>query len=365
MPVHYAPHFFQRLKFYLTKIIIMKTLHVPKLLFAYLLGAVTLVLAAGCKKSTDSVPVVPPKLTITTVASGFTSPNGIAIDAWGNIWLTDQGTGANDAKIWVVKPTGEKFTAFTNFESIRVGADFDAPSHLLFADGLLYVLGAKGKMYKADVSAYEPGDPPMTAASLGVEDIGAFVLAYPFINNTHQTHPYGITKAPDGSFYITDAAANALLRRSRTGVYSVVAEVPGIVNPTPVGPPKVESVPTGVIYDNGRLLVSTLLGFPFPSGKAIIYSITTSGQVTVFQQSFTTLVDIVPGNNNGHLVAEHGSFGPMGFTKNTGRLVWANGQTATPFATDLNLPAGLVQLNDHTWYVTSLGDKSLLKFVYE
>jgi hypothetical protein len=206
----------------------------------------------------------------------------------------------------------------------------------------------------------------MVASSLGVEDIGAFVLSYPFVKNTHMTHPYGITKAPDGSFYITDAAANAVLHRSRTGIYSVVAEVPGIANPTPVGPPFIESVPTGVIVQDGKLLVSTLLGFPFPSGKAIIYQITTSGQISIFQQGFTTLVDIVPGTDKGRLVTEHGSFSPAtGFAKNTGRLVWANGQTATPFVENLNLPVGIVQANDHTWYVTSLGDKSVLKVAYE
>lgn len=334
-----------------------------KMFAVFILSVNALLFAVSCSKKTEDVP--PPKLEVTTFASGFTSPNGIATDAAGNVWMSDQGTGANDAKIWVIKPTGEKFVAITNLESAIVGADLDAPSHLLFADGLLYILGAKGKLYKADVSSFTPGNPAMTASSLGVEDIGAFVLAYPFVKNTHMTHPYGITKASDGSFYITDAAANAVLRRSRTGVYSVVAEVPGIPNPTPVGPPMVESVPTGVIVDNGRLLVTTLLGFPFPPGKAIIYQITTSGQVSVYQQSFTTLVDIVQGNDNGHLVAEHGTFGPMGFTKKSGRLVWANGQTATPFVSELNLPVGLVQANDHTWYVTSLGDKSVLKVTYE
>lgn len=341
----------------------MKLILNTKIFSAYLLCISILMLAAGCSKKTEDV--LPPKLTVTTLASGFVSPNGIATDAAGNVWVADQGTGANDAKVWVIKPGGEKFMAITNFESIIVGADFDAPSHLLFADGLLYILGAKGKLYKADVSSFTPGNPPMTAASLGVEDIGAFVLAYPFVKNTHQTHPYGITKAPDGSFYITDAAANAVLRRSRTGIYSVVAEVPGIANPTPVGPPIVESVPTGVIFTEGHLLVSTLLGFPFPPGKALIYQITTSGQVNIFQQGFTTLVDIVQGANKGHLVVQHGTFGATGFTKNTGSLVWANGQTATPFVADLNLPVGIAQANDHTWYVTSLGDKSVLKVVYE
>jgi sugar lactone lactonase YvrE len=322
-----------------------------------------LLLTPGCSKKTDDAP--PPKLIVTTFATGFTSPNGIATDSAGNIWVSDQGTGANDGKIWVIKPGGDKFPAIINFESVIVGADFDAPSHLLFADGLLYILGAKGKMYKADVSSFKPGNPPLTASSLGVEDIGTFVLSYPFVKNTHQSHPYGITRAPDGSFYITDAAANAVLRRSRTGIYSVVAEVPGVQNPLPLGPPMVESVPTGVIVDHGKLLVSTLLGFPFPPGKAVIYQISTSGELSVFQQGFTSLVDIVAGNDNGHLVAEHGTFGSMGFTKNTGRLVWANGQAATPLVADLNLPVGIAQSNDHTWYVTSLGDKSVLKVAFE
>jgi hypothetical protein len=340
----------------------MKHIHNIKGFTAVAICAIALLLT-NCSKNKDEP--TPPKLTVTTFASGFTSPNGIAIDPAGNIWMADQGTGANDAKVWVMKPGGEKFAAIINLESILVKTDLDAPSHLLFADGLLYILGAKGRLYKADVSSFTPGNPPLTAASLGFEDIGAFVLTYPFLKNTHQSHPYGIAKAPDGSFYITDAAANAILRRSRTGVYSVVAEVPGIPNPTPVGAPIVESVPTGVIIENGKLLVTTLLGFPFPAGKALIYEITFAGQVSVYQQSFTTLVDIVKGNQSGYLVAEHGTFGATGFNKNTGRLVWANGQTATAFVSDLNLPAGIAQANEHTWYVTSLGDKSVLKVTYE
>ena len=341
----------------------MKQLLNTKTFYACALCVSALLFSTGCSKKND---VVPPKLTVTTFASGLTSPNGIATDNAGNVWVADQGTGKNDGKVWVIKPNGEKFEAIVNLESFVVGADLDGPAHLLFADGLLYFLGAKAKMYKADLSSFTPGNPPMPASSLGVEDIGSFVLSYPFVKNTHQTHPYGITKAPDGSFYITDAAANAVLRRSRAGAYSVVAEVPGVANPTPVGPPFIESVPTGVIVVDGNLLVSTLLGFPFPQGKAIIYKITPAGQVSVFQQGFTTLVDIVQGNHNGYLVAQHGNFViPTGFAKNTGRLAWANGQTITPFVTDLNLPVGIAQANNHTWYVTSLGDKSVLKVVFE
>jgi hypothetical protein len=307
----------------------------------------------------------PPTLTITTLADGFLGPLGLETDNYGRVWVAESGTGHNDGKVSVIKPNGQKYNAIINLESIITeGNETEGPSHLLFADGLLYILGAKGKMYKANVASFIPGSTPVNGSTLAFEDIGAFVLAYPFVNNTHQTHPYGITKAPDGAFYITDAAANAVLRRSKTGVLSVVAEVPGIPNPLPFGPPVVESVPTGVIVEDGKLLVSTLLGFPFPQGKAIIYTITPSGNVAVFQQGFTSLVDIIKGRHKGHLVVEHGIFGATGFTANTGRVVWANGSTITPLAAGLNLPAGIVQGNEHTWYVSSLGDNSVLKLSY-
>jgi hypothetical protein len=329
--------------------------------FLFSLCIAALLLTAGCAKPND-----PPTLTITTLASGFVAPIGLETDKYGRVWVAEMGTGKGDGKVSVIAHNGQKYDAIINFESVIVGpGEIDGPSHLLFNDGLLYILGAKGKMYKANVSLFKPGNTPISAATLALEDIGAFVLAYPFVNNTHETHPYGIASGPEGAIYITDAAANAVLKRTKSGALSVVAEVPGIANPLPFGPPFVQSVPTGVIYDRGNLLVTTLLGFPFPSQKAIIYKISPSGNVSVFQQGFTSLVDIVKGGYNGHLVLEHGVFGTMGFTPNTGKLVWANGTTATELAAGLNLPAGVTQANSHTWYVTSLGDGSVLRVSYK
>ncbi len=315
---------------------------------------------AACTKPED-----PRVLSITTLASGFAAPIGLETDKHGRVWVAETGTGKGDGKVSVITNNGQKYDAIINFESVTIApGETEGPSHLLFHDGLLFILGAKGKMYKANVSTFRPGNTPIHAATLSVENIGAFVLAYPFVNNTHETHPYGITSGPDGAIYITDAAANAVLRRARSGALSVVAEVPGIANPLPFGPPMVQSVPTGIIFDRGNLLVTTLLGFPFPPQKSIIYKISTSGNVSIFQQGFTSLVDIAKGGYNGHLVVEHGVFGTMGFAPNTGRLVWANGTAATDLAKGLNLPAGITQANSHTWYVTSIGDGSVLKVTY-
>lgn len=320
----------------------------------------TLFMFPGCEKKEPEMPL----LNITTLASGLKAPIGVEVDNQGRVWVTESGIGKNDGKVSVITKNGKKYDAVINLESVIFNGEPDGPTHLLFADGFLYILGTHGKMYKANVSTFTPGNAPLDASSLAVEDIGAFVLAHDFKNETNDSHPYNLTKGPDGAIYITDAGANAIIRRSASGALSVVAEIPGIPNPTSIGPPQIESVPTGIIFDGQNFLVTTLLGFPFPAGKALIYKVSPSGTVAVYQQGFNSLVDIAKGGSMGRLVLEHGMFGAMGFAPNTGRLVWANGTTAPVLADGLNLPVGMVQADEHTWYVTSLGDGSVLKVTY-
>lgn len=321
-----------------------------------------LIILGGCKKPEPPQPV----LKITTLSSGLAAPIGLEVDKKGRVWVAEGGTAKNDGKVTMITPDGKKYTVINNFPSIiSEGGESEGPAHILFADGLLYILGANGKMYKADVSLFNPGDAPKSASMLGVEDIGAFVLAHNFLRNTHMTHPYNMTVGPNGAIYIADAAANAILRRDRSGVLSVLVEVPDIANPLPVGGPRVESVPTSIYYDGQDFLVTTLLGFPFPVGKAMIYKITPAGMVTTYQSGFTSLVDIAEGGMKGRLVLQHAVFGlATGFQPNTGKLIWADGVNMTTLADGLNQPAGLKQAVAHTWYVTSVGDGTVLKIEY-
>jgi hypothetical protein len=317
-------------------------------------------LFTGCTKPHD-----PPVLSITPVASGFVAPIGLAIDKYGRVWVAEMGAGKNDGKVSVIS-NGTKYDAITSFESVIIAnGELEGPTHLLFHEGKLFILGAKGKLYKADVSHFTPGDAPLFASNLAVEDIGAFVLAYPFAAPTGETHPYDLVAAPDGSIYITDAAANAILKRSKKGALSVVAQLPSIANPLPMGPPMIHAVPTGIIYEKGNLFVTTLTGFPFPAGKATIYKVKPNGHFAVSQPDFTTLVDIAKGNQHGNIVVQHGEFGPTGFTRGTGKLIWVDGTGATDLATGLNLPAGITQSNVHTWYITSLADGTVSKVTYQ
>lgn len=319
------------------------------------LMASVLLLATSCKKEPPE-----PTLKITTIATGLNNPLGLEIDKGGRVLVVEGGTGHNDGKVVLITQDGQKQDLITDFPSlIFEGDEPDGPTHLLFADGLLYILGRGGNLYKADASLLKPGA-PMKASSLGVESVGAWVLSQGFLDS----HPYNLITGPNGAIYITDAGANAILRREKTGALSILAKIPGIPNPTPVGPPVIESVPTGIYYDGQNFFVTTLLGFPFPPGKSLIYKVSATGTVSVYQQGFTSLVDIAEGGSLGRLVLGHGTFGATGFAPKTGTLTWANGTTANILTNGLNLPAGLKQANAHTWYVSSLGDGSVLKVAY-
>jgi hypothetical protein len=321
---------------------------------------------AGCKKNVQT-----PTVKVATIATGLVAPMGIETDRAGNIWVAEPGTAHNDGKVVVIdakgksgKSNGTVYDAIVNLSSIKnaLSGEDEGPAHLLYDNGYLYIL-AGDYLYKANVSSFKPGDQPIDGATLPFEDIGSFVRSQNIVT-PNDSHPYNLMKGPDGDIYITDAGANAIIHRESAGNYSVLAKFPNFQNPTPVGPPEVQTVPTGIIFDGQNFLVSVLTGFPFLEGKAVIYRVSLTGNVSVYQQGFTTLVDIADGNIFGHAVLHYGSFGATGFNPNTGSLSLANGVTTTVLADGLNMPAGLEQINYYSWYVTSMGDGTLLKVTY-
>lgn len=322
----------------------------------------------GCQD--HRIPAPPnPTFTTTTLATGLLTPISVETDASGRVFVAEQGTGQNDGMVSEITQDGKKHPITTNIVSQTImQGELDAVDHLLVVGKILYILSPKG-LYQIDLSTYKTDvTPAIPASSLTPQDIRSFVIAYPFKNDTGESHPYNMTLGPDGALYITDAAANAIIRRSATGDLSVVTEVPGIANTNPAGPPPgppfIQSVPTSITYDGRQFLISTLLGFPFPAGKAIVYQMSLAGTLTIYQQTFNSLVDIENDGNGSPLVLEFAVFGPMGFAPNTGRLLRANGTTSTVLLDKLNLPTDLKIQDAHTAYITSMGSSALLKITY-
>ncbi|MDB5242256.1 MAG: hypothetical protein JWP57_2881 [Spirosoma sp.] len=311
----------------------------------------------GCQ---DHPPVSSSVPVVTTLVSGLAGPIGVETDGKGRIFVTEQGTGQNDGRVSEVTADGKVYPVITGLYSFkRPDNELDATDHLLIANGILYVLNAKG-LYRLNLASFKTGDTPIPASSLTPEYIQQFVLDHNFTQDTGESHLYNMILGPDGSLYFTDAAANAIIRRSPSGQLSVVTEVPGIPNPNPAGPPPgppfIQSVPTSITFDSRQFAISTLLGFPFPAGKSIIYQMDLTGKLTVYQQGFNSLVDIENDGYGRYFVLEHAVFGPTGFMANTGRLLRAKGTGTDVLISGLNLPTDLRFSDAHTAYITTLGN---------
>ncbi|UFH53929.1 ScyD/ScyE family protein [Spirosoma sp. KNUC1025] len=328
-----------------------------------LLTALTI---AGCQD--HQIPSAPPQLNVTTLASNLASPISVESDGKGRVFVIEQGTGKNDGRLSEITPDGKVYPIITGFHSeVFQGSELSGPDHILYANGWLYILTDKG-LYTINVAAIKTGSPAIDASTLTPEFIQQWVINHNFTNDTGESHLYNMVMGPDGALYITDAAANAIIRRSSTGALSVMAEVPSVANPNPAGPPPgppfIQAVPTGITFDGTNFRISTLIGFPFPVGTAVIYKMDLSGNLSVYQKGFTSLVDIENDGNGQSLVLRHGVFGAMGFGANTGQLIRANGTTSTVLLDNLNLPTDLKMSDSHTAYLTSLGNGTVSKITF-
>jgi hypothetical protein len=331
-----------------------------------LLAGAALLMVTGCHELVDFFHEVKPrKIEVKEFVSGLVSPIGLALDARGNLWVTEIGTGNDDGKVVMITENGTRYTIIEGFPSVYNEQDRTSVglNHLLVKDGKLWILHVNGKLYKFNLHSFHPGHTPAKASELPTEDVGTFVLNYDFKEDTGESNPYNLTTGPEGDIFIADAAANAIIRRSKTGQLSVFATFPNIPNPTPVGPPTIHSVPTGIAYDGHRFFVSSLTGFPFPAGKARIYQVNLAGEVSVYKEGFTMLTDVNLDVKHQPLALQFAEFGEQGFKPNTGRLTRVTADTCLVLADKLNFPTSIARRNANTYYVNSLAEGKIRKIL--
>lgn len=110
------------------------------------------------------------------------------------------------------------------------------------------------------------------------------------------SNPWGMALSEDGrNLYVTDASQNCLVRIDTTnGRWRRLARFSPFPNPTPVGPPMVDSVPTSVRVYGDHVLVSFLSGFPFASGNARVLIVNPeTGASEPFIFGLTSVTDVL------------------------------------------------------------------------
>ena len=125
----------------------------------------------------------PAKLTQTSFVNNLAAPIGIALDDNDNIWVTEAGTGKDDASVSMFTQAGVKTTFLSKLPSAVSMGSVEGISHLLYRSGKLYILhGISGKLYTADVSGFKPGSDSVKINTLEVQDIGTYVRSLALTN---------------------------------------------------------------------------------------------------------------------------------------------------------------------------------------
>lgn len=334
----------------------------------FLLSLMMLIGTTGCDEFFDIVDEVKPhKPQVTAFATGLTAPLGLEADAKGQLWVTEAGTGlTDDGQLSLITPQGRVFPVVKGFPSSvsPEGAVFGL-NHLLLKEGILWMVhGVEGKLYKLDISSFQPGDAPLQANDLEYEDIGSFVKDYVFEDDTDETDIFNLTIGPEGDLFIVDAAANAIIRRkANTGELSVFATIPPIDNPSGE-PAQVEAVPTGIVFDGQKFLVCSFTGFPFPPQKAAIYQVDLNGNTSVYQTGLSNLTDIELGIDRKPVVIEYGTWTGETFADNSGAMLRSTPQRNTPVVTGLNFPNSIKRTGPKTYYLAQTFDGKIQKVIF-
>lgn len=340
-----------------------------KLKVTTLLFSLSLLVVTGCREFYEYLDEVEPKPVSTKeYATKLNGPIGLALDDRQQLWVTEIGTGKNDGKVSVFDTNGKKHVVVEGFPSFFGPGgpeEIVGLNHLLVKDGKVYILHTNGMLYIADISTYKNGDKPIKASALTKQDIGTFVMNYPFKEKPEVSNPYDLTVGPEDNIYITDASANAVIRRTPAGKLHVFTTFPDLKNTTNVGPPSIDAVPTGIAFNQNHFYVTTLTGFPFLKGKARIYFVDRQGKVSIYQEGFTTITAVTLDPAYNPVVVEHAQFGEQGFVPNTGRIVVAADNGPVKFGSALNQPTAIVRSGPLTYYVNSLADGKIFMVTNE
>jgi len=158
---------------------------------------------------------------------------------------------------------------------------------------------------------------------------------------------WGFAFTGDGTaLWVIDASQNSLAKVDlTTGRWERLMRFGPTRNPTPVGPPVLDAVPTSIRVYGDQLLVSFLSGFPFPRGEAKVLAINPESRtVEPFINGLTSNTDIFWRPRAG----QRAQFFVLEFSANQsaspaapGRLLRFDGLEPVVVASDLRAPVNM------------------------
>jgi hypothetical protein len=184
-----------------------------------------------------------------------------------------------------------------------------------------------------------------------------------FEDNLHaplhiEANPYGVLGFSWGAIQVNAGGPNTnkgndlllVLKNGQIFQLAQFPERPSLTDPTR----NIRAVPTSVaIGPDGALYVGELSGAPFFPGEARVWRVVPGHAPTVYQQGFSTIVDI-RFDSRGRLIVLQTSNDPFD-VDGQGALIRVekDGSRTTLASTGLTNPGGVALVNDRTFYVTT------------
>lgn len=279
------------------------------------------------------------------ITTGLSGPQRLILTPRGNILVSETSTTPNSGKVTFVTRGGQKATLLDNMPSgVEITGGGSGPTGLALRGKTLYVAQGAGDSERRGT---RPGSmiwnnegisSPIHSSILVFEfskDIddaqGPFLMTTELQNRLAGFHevvirdaagntatvnvladfqdlrpdpntifrghnPWSLALTDDGNtLWVTDASQNTLVKvDTKNGRWQRAFFFPPFPNPTPVGPPMIDSVPTGLRVFEGRPVVSFLSGFPFPPGTARVVEIDTKASSVVPQiNGLTSVTDVL------------------------------------------------------------------------
>jgi len=298
----------------------------------------------------------------TTVITGLREPLGTALSNQGNLLVSESGTTStlHSGRISIVDDSGNLRTLLDGLPSARndVG-DPSGPAGIFMLGRTLFVAigvgdvgrngGAPGitipnpnpisspifssilaihfsantentttgfSLTVADQQALADGETVRLIDGVGNKLMIRMVADFPnyiplplpgFPQNISVSNPFQLLIIED-HLYVTDGGRNLVWDVNLlTGSFSALVSFPRITNPTAVGAPQIDAVPTGIAVSGDQLLVALFSGFPFPPGASSVEQVDpVTGNHSAFITGLRTAIGVLA-TGEGYLVLQHNS----------------------------------------------------------
>jgi glucose/arabinose dehydrogenase len=201
---------------------------------------------------------------------GFAAPRAVHLAPDGRLLVTDQGTGNSDGRVVAVDlATGRRRVLLERLPSVRGSgqqhADLAGPSGAaMAADGTVCAVIGDATRERAGFSTLRCSD----GLVADLEDYAQTAIPD---GRERASNPYDVAWDGHQGWYVSDAAANAVLHVDRSGRIRTVA---ALASMAPFGGRPTQGVPTGLTRaDDGTLYVTLFGGAPATGGPAVVVAL--------------------------------------------------------------------------------------------